>query len=127
MARPTVKFDDKERAEISELASLGLTCKEIAQVKGCSETTLIKHCQEDMARGRAGAHIRVKKRALEMAESGENTAMTIFYLKTQCRWREKDRDDDKLPGDEGPLKLGTKDPLEAAKIYQKLMSEDLKP
>lgn len=45
--------------------------------------------QERIEAGRAQASFKVMETAYSMAISGEEPAMTMFWLKTRCRWREQ--------------------------------------
>lgn len=99
MGRKKIEFDEKEVRQIHNLAVRGLSDNEIAAIlERCSEATLKRHCADALASGRAKGKGRVKITAHEMATSGKCPAMTIFYLKTQCGWRETDHDRDAMQG-----------------------------
>ena len=89
MPRPPKKLSKQDLQEIESLAGLGLPQKQIARIKGLSVDTLRKYALEAFHSGKAKALARVAKTAFEMAVSGQNTAMTIFYLKTQGGFHEK--------------------------------------
>ena len=67
----------------------------------------------------------VAGKLMELVQKG-NLGAIIFYLKTQARWRETDRPWD-VNNEDKPqfpaITLTVNDPLEAARIYQKIMTE----
>jgi len=79
---------DKQKKQVEALAGYGMSDKDIANVVGLSESTLQRHCREPLEQGRAKAKSQVSQTAFQMAVSGKQPAMTMFWLKTQCRWRE---------------------------------------
>ncbi len=88
MPRRPKKPTPKDLQEIEMLAGMGLNQQQIADVKGMHRDTLRKYAKDLLNKGKAKAIARVAQTAFEMATSGNNTAMTIFYLKTQAQWRE---------------------------------------
>lgn len=70
-------------------AGYGLKDEQIANLVGVSEATLKRHCAEELARGRLDAKAQVTQTAYRMATSGHNQAMTIFWLKVRCGWKER--------------------------------------
>ena len=66
--------------------------EQIAAVMLFSRSTLEKYYQDQLDLGRAVALATVTETAFKMATSGDNTAMTIFWLKTQAGWREVPKD-----------------------------------
>ncbi len=85
--RPKIP-SSKDLQEIESMAGLGLTQQQISRIKGISIDTLRKYASDTYQAGKAKAIGMVAKTAYDMATSGKNTAMTIFYLKTQARWTE---------------------------------------
>ncbi len=81
-------FTPKELQEIETLAGLGMRYEDIAKVKGVCLETLKKYADENLDRGKAKAKAQIMQTAFQMAKSGKNPSMTIFWLKTQCGWRE---------------------------------------
>lgn len=94
----------KDRKEISDMIGYGLTAEQVAAVKGVSKETLYKYCKPEIDAGRPLAISKVVQTAFKMATSGKNTAMTIFWLKTQAKWKEPDNS-------EGQSNNGTIDAL----------------
>jgi hypothetical protein len=88
MPRKPKRLTPAELAEIQALAGLGLTQEQVARVKGMCPDTLRKYAQDDWQLGKAKALARVSRTAYELAVSGKCPAMTMFYLKSQARWRE---------------------------------------
>lgn len=94
---------DEEIQKCYELGEVGCTIQEISSVLKINHETFKKLLQrqpearEAIKQGKDNAHENVKRVAYTMAMSGKFPAMTMFYLKTQCRWREKDREDDNKP------------------------------
>jgi transcriptional regulator with XRE-family HTH domain len=94
MGRKAKKLTRRDLSEVEALAGLGLTQEQIGSVKGMCDDTLRKYAKDAFHRGRAKAIARVAQTAYEMAVSSQHPAMTMFYLKTQARWRERH---DELP------------------------------
>jgi len=82
-------LSDKDLAEVEMLAGLGMRYEDIALTKGVCLETLKKYAGEMLERGKAKAKAQVMQSAFKMALSGKHPAMTTFWLKTQCGWREK--------------------------------------
>lgn len=80
-------FSNKEMAQIEALAKVGCSRLEIASVIGRPAKDLTKVDNEIRAWAET-AKSEVKRTAFEMATSGKYPALTIFYLKTRCGWRE---------------------------------------
>lgn len=114
-------------AEIEDLTGKGMTQQQIHYYYGMSGNTWYKlvrkkpEIREALNRGKPRAYKYVVGKLMELIEKG-CVAATIFWLKTQGGWAEK-KDKIEQPTDEEKekLKLTTQDPIEASKIYQKLM------
>jgi hypothetical protein len=89
MPRPPKRLSKQDISEIEMLAGLGLAQEQIADIKGICVETLVKYAGKAYQVGKAKAIARVSKTAFEMAASGKQPSMTMFYLKTQAGWREK--------------------------------------
>lgn len=94
--RPSYIPSDEERQMVSKLSGIGLKQSDICELiindqtgKAISEDTLRKHFASEIASGRSIAKSKVMRTAYQMAIGGEQPAMTMFWLKTQCGWREK--------------------------------------
>lgn len=88
------KEDPLPFVDISRLAELGLTLEQIGYALGMSKKTLQRRMNENeevkdaMEIGRAKALVEVARTAYQMAKSGDEPAMTMFYLKCRGGWRE---------------------------------------
>lgn len=80
---------DKDRQEIKALIGMGLTVQQVAHVKGLSHDTLQRHHRDDIDQGKPLALAKVVDTAFKLATNGKCPAMTMFWLKTQAGWREK--------------------------------------
>lgn len=86
---------DAELEQVEKLASIGITEEMIADYLGVSVSTFQAAWKKNrsglrqrISKGRARAGAVVANKAFQMASSGENTTMTIFWLKTRLRWKE---------------------------------------
>lgn len=93
--RPAYVPTDDERAMVTKLAGYGLTQEEICQLIINDQTgeplhrdTFRKHFLQEFNSGKTVAKMKVAKSAFQQAISGSVPAMTMFWLKTQCRWKE---------------------------------------
>lgn len=86
--RPPHEPTDETRRQVTALAGYGLNQQQIAAIIGIGRSTLQTHYQEELDSGKAKASAKVAQTAYEMAISGKVPAMTMFWLKTQCRWKE---------------------------------------
>lgn len=92
--------------EISVMAALGLTPKEISVVVNVEEKMLKLYYQKELSVSKNIANIVVARKALEMAVSGRFPEMTKFWLKTQAKWKETNAIE--LTGrDGGPVEIGS--------------------
>ncbi len=88
------KFTPEELKLLERYAGMGGTWKQMAHLLGISYTCFanymrdIPEFKEAVDRGAANASMQVMQTAFTMATSGEQPAMTIFWLKTRCQWRE---------------------------------------
>lgn len=99
--RPT----DADRAKVKLMAALGNRECDIALIMDISEPTLRTHYKRELAIGHVEANTVVQKTAYQMATSGSVPAMTMFWLKTRCGWRETNKLE--VTGkDDGPLMSG---------------------
>jgi hypothetical protein len=82
----------EERSAVERLSGFGLPIAQISLLVrgGISTTTLQKHFRSELASGRAKAHAKATQTLYSQAVGG-NVACLLFYLKTQCGFREVDR------------------------------------
>lgn len=89
---PRLEIDLKK---VEEYAQVCDSEEEIALALGVSYSTLQrrKKSSDEFAqaikRGKAKANIFVGGKLMQLIKDG-NVAATIFYMKTRCKWREKD-------------------------------------
>ncbi len=86
MPRPKTKLSRKDKKEIEMLASLGLTQKHIASIKGVCSDTLRKYSSSEFQRGKAKGVAKLAETAYKKANAGDTTLL-IFLLKTQGGFR----------------------------------------
>lgn len=120
--------DDKTANEIEILSGRGLTQEQMADYFGIKRITLEKSLQrnanlrEAFKRGKSKQIALVSGELIRQIKEG-STAATIFFLKTQARWKETSADHKHIivNKDEEKVKFKDKDPIEAAKLYQEIM------
>lgn len=113
--------DIEVRDNVKKLAGLGVKQQDIAEFLGISKRTIARKYQTEFNAGKIKAHTQVKKALFEMAVSKKCVAATLFYLKTQCGFRETDRHD-KIPDDEQQTTSAptiSSDPVAATEDYLK--------
>jgi len=120
-----INLSEKEIKRIEKLAGYGLRDQDIADIIGYSEASIKRYCSKELKRGRSTKIKNVAKTAYRLAVEGKCPAMTMFFLKTQARWREQEKIDAQEPEKKTKTKaqLKTNDAIEASKIYQQIMSE----
>lgn len=77
MARPPKDIDPEM---VVKLASLGCTTKDIGAVLGCSDQTLNRRFEDELAEGRAKLRNRLRQKQVEVAMAG-NVSMLIWLGK----------------------------------------------
>jgi hypothetical protein len=85
---PGFKPGPGQSREISVMAALGLSPKEISLVTNIDEKMLKLYYQRELNVSQAIANVVVARKALEMASSGRFPEMTKFWLKSQAKWKE---------------------------------------
>lgn len=93
------EFTAKDIEQIQRMATLGLTAAQMSAILGFDKATFYRllarfpEALQAKSKGEALAFQKVAETAFEMATSGKDTAMTIFYLKTRGGWRESTKID----------------------------------
>lgn len=120
-------------AQIEELAAKHYSTKQMCAKLGMSVGSWYKH-MSDHPKEAAEIELIIERGKLKMYDLAMDNLLTqlkagslkaaIFYLNTKGMWADHSRvfvndANGQLP--EVPASLGTKDPIEASKIYQKLM------
>ena len=94
---PKLVIDDKVLRQVEAMAGLGLIIEDIASVLGLGERTLDRYkanseeLQAAYKKGKARGALEVTSSLRQQINAG-SVASTIFYLKTQCRWKEPPRE-----------------------------------
>jgi hypothetical protein len=86
--RPRIEVTATMKRTARKAAGYGLTDEQIATLIGVCESSLKNHCAKELASGRVEASSKVQETAFAMANSGKIPAMTIFWLKVRCGWKE---------------------------------------
>ena len=103
MGRPSHKPTPALRAEVVELAKVGIPKEQIAVLVGIAqETTLYKYYQKELLLGDALANKDIGGALYRKAMEGDVTCM-IFWAKTRMKWREPNKVSDHIA--EGTIKL----------------------
>ena len=76
------------QTKVVQLAAYGLTVEQISCIVEIPLRTLQRLYAKEIQEGIAKAALKVTQTAYQMATSGTNPAMTMFWLKCRCRWRE---------------------------------------
>jgi hypothetical protein len=118
---------------VERAASIGCPVEDIAALLGIGRRTLYDHMERDPAvadaieKGRGTGRATVRRMQWEKAQTGD-TSMLIWLGKILCGQR--DTSVVAVTGPHGgPVQserviIPVSDPIEAARVYQKLMSED---
>ena len=120
----------KALAQVELLAGRGLTNEQIAAYFGIKKTQFYLYrkkypeINQYIRRGKAKAVAHVSGHLFRQIQDG-STPATIFYLRTQGRWVEPSKEDDKdnKKAASPDVTINVHDPIEAAKTYQELMRE----
>ena len=91
--KPERAFDEQEKKFAQYMSMVGRPREEIADVLDCTPKTLSKHLGDMLDTAKEKASAKVISTAYRMATSGKDRAMTMFWLKTQCGWRETQKVD----------------------------------
>lgn len=89
-----LKMTEEIYAQVGRMSGLGLPLPMIARILNVAPRTLDNYLSKDeilrhhYERGVALATEKVANVAFAQAVSGENTAMTIFWLKCRANWKE---------------------------------------
>ncbi len=87
--RPEHVATEQTRKQVKALVGYGLKQEDIARLIGITFKTLQKHYLEEIQIGKASANAEVINSLFQSIKKGNVTAQ-IFWLKTQCGWRETD-------------------------------------
>lgn len=112
---PKLEVDAKLVRQIETMAGLGLTLEQIGLILGISDKTVsnykLKYPELSSAyqKGRAHGALQATKGLRQAMQAGGREGLTalIFYLKTQCRWKEPTHLEVSGP-DGSPIKVNEK-------------------
>lgn len=129
MPRKAFKKTMEQSNLVRTTAGYGLSQEMIARLviskerRPISVETLVKYFSEELAEGKAQAAAKVSQTAFQLASSGDCPAMTMFWLKTQLRWRETTHLEHTGP-DGGPIEAITANMTEkqAAEAYARTLN-----
>ena len=88
MSNNLPNFDPRHADRVFELAGIGMSKQDIAADIGISVRELSQLYRGELKKGLARSHEPVLRKLHEIALSGENTSLLIFYAKSQCGWRD---------------------------------------
>lgn len=94
--RPKWMPTEEEKRLIEQMASVGISHEQIAEVFGICVDTLVARMKDALRGRKVKANAKMAGRLYQAAMAGNVTAM-IFWLKTQAGWRESA--DLKIEGD----------------------------
>lgn len=132
MAKRKLIIDENFLNEVQTLAFQGLSNKQIHEYYGVSNDTWYTNyvkkypeITERIVQGRSKGLTFVTSKLMEKIKAGSEKSIH-FYLKCRGAWYDNVNaviPEGEDPSSSIPLKLGTNDPIEAAKIYRKIMGE----
>jgi hypothetical protein len=98
--RPPYEPSEKDQKQVFLWAKYGVPSRDMALMLKVTEPTVLKYFGTEIEAGRAFAHTKIRETLWEMAASGTNPTMTIFYCKTQLRMNDRpDHDTTNAPED----------------------------
>jgi len=85
-----VKKSEETSNMVRQLSGLGLPQEQICSILDITRPTLTKHYEKELSVGKAQANAKVTENLFKIAtgNSRGNVTACIFWLKTQCKWRE---------------------------------------
>ena len=84
--RPPLKVTEDRRAEVAELAKLGMPQDQIAFLLRISVRSLRKHFRDELYDSAIKANHEILKKLYELALNG-NPAAATFWARTRCKFR----------------------------------------
>ena len=125
VSRPFVPTAEQRRS-VEAMSGFGVPQKDIAIILDIDVKTLCLKLRREIDLGMAKANAKVGQSLFQMATTG-NIAAAIFWTKARMGWREVVKIENEHSGSGGkPLQvvsIVTSNPVEASKIYQKLMGK----
>jgi DNA-binding CsgD family transcriptional regulator len=87
--RPGFRLTERERGQVVALAAIGCTYREIASVMGVSRDTIIRHCQDIIATGRAQGKMSLRRAQWRKGVIDGHPQMLIWLGKQILGQRDK--------------------------------------
>lgn len=114
---------DEQRRTVKAMAGFGVPQEDIAKHIEIDPKTLRLHFRRELDAGVLEANAKVAQSLFHMATQGKNVAAAIFWLKARAGWREKQEIElsTKPPEPTSVESIVTTDPIEAARVYQRIM------
>ena len=91
MGRKAFEPTKEQRSQVEKLCLVGIDQRLIAEILEINKTTLIKYFKKELRLSKVKRIANVGGSLYNSAMNGNVTA-SIFIMKTQAGWREKDRD-----------------------------------
>lgn len=88
VGRPRIEFSPDQQKEIVDLASIGATNEEIAELMDCSHDTLTRNFAYLLKKGRAEMKKSLRRMMFEKANTG-NPTMIIWLSKNILGYKDK--------------------------------------
>jgi hypothetical protein len=88
MSNEPCTFEQHHAGRVFELATIGLSKKDIAAKIGVPLRDLCRLYRAELKKGTAEGHEDVLRTVHQIAITGNNASVLIFYLKAQCGWRD---------------------------------------
>lgn len=126
--RPPMEVTDVMRRTVRAMAGFGIKHSDICKVIGCEKPSLYKYFREELDKAIVEANAQVAQSLFLRATKGtgkDAVTAQIFWLKCNAGWKESYRVEH-TGKDGAPIESVHKlvnDPIEAARAYQRLMSE----
>ena len=79
---------EAQKAEVRALASMGIPHDQISAYIGIDKKTLYKYYREILDRSKIQANMKMAQCLFKQAQEG-STAATIFWLKAQAGWQDR--------------------------------------
>jgi hypothetical protein len=87
MSRKKIEVTEEHKKQVETMAGLGLPHTQIASILSISRESLEQKFKEELLRGKAKANSKIAQTLFQNAVKG-NTALLIFWAKTQMGWKE---------------------------------------
>lgn len=120
MVKGNYHFPPEIYTKMAQLIEYGLTRNQICDYFGLDRKIFKRSFEQFFGAAVSRSIAQVAKTALDMAKSGEHPEMTMFWLKSQAGWRDKDP-----PINQKTQITITKKPSNAAYDFSKLTDEEL--